>query len=117
MALSASPDPNVSIDAVLARIADHMTHLADKLASTEAAVSEHYEELLENNVDAFQDVQNLDYLYQSMTDTAALLSTLGKGCRQQMTLIGELKLETTRALVCDQRPVDNYAVGGEFDLF
>ena len=102
MVRTAEQSGDLQVDAILARVADHMTQLADKLASTETAVAEHFKEVLASDVGAFQDVQNLDYLQQSMTDTAKLLAALGSGCRMQIELINALQLETTRALVTNE---------------
>lgn len=113
----AAIETDVQVDTILARVADHMTHLAETLASTETAVAKHFEDVLAQDDNAFQDVQNLDYLHQSMTDTAALLNTLGRGCRHQAALIQHLKLEATRALVRGEPAENNSTQAGDIDLF
>ena len=117
MARTAEQSGDLPVDAILARVADHMTQLADKLASTETAVAEHFKEVLASDVGAFQDVQNLDYLQQSMTDTAKLLAALGSGCRMQIELINALQLETTRALVTNETRADTACENGTIDFF
>jgi hypothetical protein len=112
-----SVQKDAMIETILSRIADHMTHLAETLALTETAVAKHFEEALAQDVDAFQDVQNLDYLHQSMTDTAALLNSLSLGHRTQIALVDELKLETTRALVRGEMPDKNQCDRGAIELF
>ena len=113
----AAIETDVQVDTILARVADHMIHLAETLASTETAVAKHFEDVLAQDDNAFQDVQNLDYLHQSMTDTAALLNTLGRGYRHQAALIQHLKLEATRALVRGEPAENNSTQAGDIDLF
>lgn len=107
----------VLIDTTLALIAVHMTHLAATLESTEIAVSKLFKEAPIQNANAIQNVQNLDYLHQSMTDTASLLRSLGQGHRLQLALISDLKLEATRALVRGDTICETPKRNGVVDLF
>ena len=117
MTSSTSLETDLLIDVVLARVANHMTHLAETLAITETAVSDHFNEVLANDTNMFKDVQNLDYLHQSMTDTATLLSYLSSGCRKQTEFVDSLKLETTRALVRGKQIQTSTHQSGNIDLF
>lgn len=107
----------IPINTLLERIADHLNYLANTLAFTESAVSKHIGNSLLQDLKAFQEVQKLDYLQQSIADTAALLTSLSHGHRSEQALVDTLKLEKTRILVCCESAREDAVASPSFDLF
>jgi hypothetical protein len=111
------PNAELPIDLLLGRLANHVANLADTLAFVENAASKHFGDSLARDAEAFQDVQNLDYVHQSLTDIAALLTSLGTGDRTRQSLIHSLKLEATRGLL-QSSPAQSEAIAPQtIDIF
>lgn len=88
-------------DDVISRVSKHMMHLSEVLSSTESVLATHFDYILMKDPVAIDSIQKIDYLHQSIVDTANLLAHLGQGCKDQTLLLEGVNLETTKNLISE----------------
>lgn len=82
-------------------------------------MTEHFHDILSEKPHALEDLQRLDFLNQSIIDTARLLRNIGDGLQTADEMLHGLQMEATRALVgLPSRPLSTSEdVEGDVQLF
>ena len=104
---------------ILDRVADHVLGLSETLSATEDFMTEHFHDILSIRPYAMEDFQKLDFLNQSIIDTARLLRSLSQGVSDQKVLLEGLQLESTQLLVAptQESPTTGKEPKGDVQLF
>ena len=103
---------------VIGRVVEHVSGLSVTLSATEDFMTEHFHDILTVRPHAMEDFQRLDFLNQSIIDTARLLRNLSRGCLDQANLLRDVQLESTRDLIVEGKaPPEGQASDGDVQLF
>lgn len=110
-------DTNIDCQAIQARLGAHLLGLSALAAELEILISSALAQLGENDINHLQGLQQLDFLRQSLEDVAHLstaMSQLPATSLQSEGLAGQIRLETTRALINGDNSTRD--TSGDFDL-
>ena len=106
---------------VLRRLSEHLDGLAAEVLQIEQAIGEDLGDGVSRAAATITRLQRLDFLRQSLEDSALLVLLLSRAERVPEAMQGKLRLDTTRALLaCDQRrvpPSFPLRSSGDVDLF
>ena len=117
---------SIPLAGVLKQISAHLDTLAANVFSIEEAVAETVSNARTTTRGSISDLQKLDFLRQSLEDTALLLHLLSHQQHMSGTALGEvcciaskLKLNTTQALLSfsSEQATQKAEVSGDLDLF